>query len=61
MRNTLVLLVIIFFNLSYTFAGNIKGTVKTADGVLENAVIYIEKIEGKTFTSTKETCYSGSD
>jgi plastocyanin len=49
LRKTLTLIFILIFNFTLAFSGNIKGTVKTIDGSLENAVVYIEKISGKSF------------
>ncbi len=37
------------FSFSFIHAGEIQGIVKSSDGVLENAVVYIDKIDGKTF------------
>jgi len=34
---------------SFAAGSDIKGTVKTRDGALSDVVVYIEKIEGKTF------------
>ncbi len=38
-----------FSNFSFVWSGEIQGIVNSSEGVLENAVVYIEKIEGKTF------------
>jgi plastocyanin len=35
-------------------AGGVKGKVKTSEGGLGDAVVYIEKIEGKTFSSREK-------
>jgi plastocyanin len=45
-----LIFLIISFNFSTAFPAGIKGIVKNYDGGLEEAVVYIEKIEGKTFS-----------
>ncbi len=50
MRNLLLFLSLSFiFNLSYINASEIHGSVTSSIGKLTNAVVYIEKIEGKSF------------
>lgn len=51
------LFILIFFVitfLSYASGSDIKGTVKTNDGSLPDVVVYVEKIEGKTFTPPQQ-------
>ena len=42
------------FNFSFINASEIHGTVASSTGELKNAVVYIEKIEGKSFLPPKE-------
>lgn len=37
------------FSFSFLHSDEIQGIVNSSEGVLENAVVYIEKIDGKTF------------
>ncbi len=43
------------FNSSLIHAGEIQGIVKNLNGVLENAIVYLEKIDGKTFPPPEKT------
>ena len=46
----LFIFIIIFPSYSIAFGGDIKGTVKIGGDALNDAVIYIERIEGRTFS-----------
>ncbi len=48
-KNLLFLLLFYVSSFSFVWPSEILGTVKSSEGVLENAVVYIEKIEGKSF------------
>ena len=49
-RSFAILLSVLFLNVSLTFSGEIKGKVTTKSGKpIKDAVVYIEKIAGKTF------------
>lgn len=50
MKNLVILLFLCcIFSFPSIHADEIQGIVKNSEGVLENAVVYIEKIDGKTF------------
>lgn len=53
MKINIILLFIIFLLSQNTYSGEIKGVVKTSEGGIVDAVVYIEKIDGKTFTPPK--------
>lgn len=53
-KNLLFLLLFCVSSFSFVWPSEIRGTVKSSEGVLENAVVYIDKIEGKTFRPPEE-------
>lgn len=49
MTKSIFSIILLIFSTNSLFSADIKGTVKTEDGALSDAVVYIEKIEGKKF------------
>ena len=55
MQNKLLILIFCIFSYSLFASGSdIKGIVKTREGALSDVVVYIEKIEGKTFSPPQQ-------